>query len=51
MFLNSTGQLVFLDNPKVLAALIAVLVGYLTESVIATILSGLAVLWLLIFFI
>ncbi len=33
------------------AALIAVLVGYLTESVIATILSGLAVLWLLIFFI
>ncbi|NCU64058.1 MAG: AzlD domain-containing protein, partial [Candidatus Fonsibacter ubiquis] len=26
-------------------------VGYLTESVIATILSGLAVLWLLIFFI
>ena len=51
IFLNSTGQLVFLDNPKVLAALIAVLVGYLTESVIATILSGLAVLWLLIFFI
>jgi branched-subunit amino acid transport protein len=44
VFLNSTGQLV-------LAALIAVLVGYLTESVIATILSGLAVLWLLIFFI
>ena len=51
VFLNSTGQLIFLDNPKVLAALVAVLVGYLTESVIATILSGLAVLWLLIFFI
>jgi len=51
VFLNSTGQLVFLDNPKVLAALIAVLVGYLTESVIVTILSGLGVLWLLIFFI
>jgi branched-subunit amino acid transport protein len=51
IFLNSTGQLVSLDNPKVLAAFIAVLVGYLTESVIATILSGLAVLWLLIFFI
>ena len=51
IFLNSTGQLVFLDNPKVLAALIAVLVGYLTESVIATILSGLGVLWLLIFFV
>ena len=29
----------------------AILVGYLTESVIATILSGLTVLWLLIFFI
>jgi branched-subunit amino acid transport protein len=43
VFLNSTGQLVFLDNPKVLAALTAVLVGYLTESVIATILSGLGV--------
>jgi len=51
IFLNSTSQLVSLDNPKVLAAFIAVLVGYLTESVIATILSGLAVLWLLIFFI
>ena len=51
VFLNSTEQLVFLDNPKVLAALAAVLVGYLTESVIATILSGLGVLWLLIFFI
>jgi len=51
VFLNSTGQLVFLDNPKVLAAFIAVLIGYLTESVIATILSGLAALWLLIFFI
>ncbi len=51
VFLNSTGQLVFLDNPKVLAAMVAVLVGYLTESVIATILTGLGVLWLLIFFI
>jgi branched-subunit amino acid transport protein len=28
IFLNFTGQLVFLDNPKVLAATIAVLVGY-----------------------
>ena len=51
VFLNSSGHLAFLDNPKVLAALIAVLIGYLTESVIATILSGLAVLWLIIFFI
>ena len=51
VFLNSTGQLVLLDNPKVLAALVAILVGYLTENVIATIVSGLAVLWLLIFFI
>jgi branched-subunit amino acid transport protein len=50
IFLNSTGQLVFLDNPKVLAALIAVLVGYLTESVIATILSGLGVLWFKLYF-
>jgi branched-subunit amino acid transport protein len=31
--------------------MVAVLVGYLTESVIATILTGLGVLWLLIFFI
>lgn len=49
IFLNSTGQLTFVDNPKILAALIAVLIGYLTENVIATIFSGLAVLWLLIF--
>lgn len=51
VFINSTGQLILLDNPKVLAALAAVVIGYLTESVIATIISGLAVLWLLIFFI
>ena len=51
VFLNATGSLMFLDNPEVLAAFAAVVVGYLTESVIATILSGLGVLWLLTFFI
>jgi branched-subunit amino acid transport protein len=48
---NLNGQLMFLDNPKVLAALFAILIGYLTESVIGTVLSGLAVFWLITFFI
>ncbi len=49
VFFDNSGQLGFLDNPKVIAASIALLIGYLTESVIATIFSGLAVLWFIIF--
>ena len=37
------------DNPKILAALIATLIGIFSRSIIATIFSGLASYWFLIF--
>jgi branched-subunit amino acid transport protein len=36
-----------LSNPKFLAAVVAALVTWKTRSVVATILSGMAMLWLL----
>ena len=49
IFLDNFGQFQFEDNPKILAAAIAVIVGVLSRNIIATIFSGLASYWLLIF--
>ena len=49
IFLNNFGQFQFEDNPKILAAAIAVIVGVLSRNIIATIFSGLASYWFLIF--
>ena len=37
------------ENPKILAAIIAMIVGIFTRNIIATIFSGLASYWFLIF--
>jgi branched-subunit amino acid transport protein len=37
------------DNPKILAAIIAMVIGIFSRSIIATIFSGLASYWFLIF--
>ena len=37
------------ENPKILAAIIAMMIGILSRSIIATIFSGLASYWFLIF--
>ena len=50
IFLDN-GSIQIEDNPKILAALIATIVGILTKNVIATIFSGLASYWALIFII
>ena len=49
IFLDNNGSIQFEDNPKILAAAIAMLVGIFSRNIIATIFSGLASYWFLIF--
>ena len=49
IFLNNAGSIQIEDNPKILAALIAMIVGIFTRNIIATIFSGLVSYWFLIF--
>tara|TARA_Y100001970_G_scaffold289794_1_gene421241 strand:+ start:1822 stop:2136 length:315 start_codon:yes stop_codon:yes gene_type:complete len=49
IFLDNLGQFQFEDNPKILAATIAMIIGILTRNIIATIFSGLISYWFLIF--
>ena len=49
IFLDNVGSFQFEDNPKILAAAIAMIIGILSKNIIATIFSGLASYWFLIF--
>ena len=49
IFLDNSGQFQFDDNPKILAAAVAMIIGVLSRNIIATIFSGLASYWFLIF--
>ena len=49
IFINDTGSFQIEDNPKIVAALIAVIIGIYSRSIIATIFSGLASYWFIIF--
>ena len=49
IFLDDLGQFQFEDNPKILAAAIAMIIGILSKNIIATIFTGLASYWFLIF--
>ena len=49
IFLDNTGSIQIEDNPKILAAFIATIVGILTRNIVATIFSGLTSYWFLIF--
>ena len=49
IFLDNLGQFQLEDNPKILAAAIAMIIGILSRNIIATIFSGLASYWFLIF--
>ena len=49
ILLDNTGSLDFESNPKILAALFAIIVGYFSRSIIATIFAGLISYWFLIF--
>ena len=49
IFLDVTGDILIENNPKILASLIAVIVGVFSKSIIATIFAGLASYWYMIF--
>ena len=49
IFLDNSGSILIEDNPKILAALIATLIGIFSKNIIATIFSGLASYWFIIF--
>jgi len=51
IFINDYGIFVEVHDPKIFAAIIAIIVGYFSKSIISTILSGLFSYWLLIFLI
>ena len=50
IFLDDTGTVDLENNPKILAAIFAVIVGYFSKNIIATIFAGLISYWFLIFF-
>ena len=51
VFLNLNGQLFIEDNPKIIGAIAAVIVGYFSKNVVTSIILGLLVYWVYIFFI
>ena len=50
IFLDNMGNLTLENNTKILASIIAILVGYFSRSIIATIFAGLISYWFLIFY-
>ena len=49
VFINDYGTFIEMNDPKIFGALVAIIVGYFSRNVIATILSGLISYWFLIF--
>ena len=49
IFFDNSGSIEIENNPKILAAIIAMAVGIFTRNIIATIFSGLASYWFIIF--
>ena len=49
IFYNDYGNLIELTDPKIYGAIVAIVVGYLSKNIIATIFSGLASYWFIIF--
>ena len=50
IFINDYGNIIEMNDPKILAAIVAIVVGYFSRNVIATILSGLISYWIILFF-
>ena len=50
IFLDNAGTLYLDSNPKILAAIFAIIVGFFSKNIIATIFAGLISYWFLIFF-
>ena len=50
IFINDYGNFIEMDDPKIFGAIVAIVVGYFSKNVIATILSGLISYWIILFF-
>ena len=50
IFIDINGGVDLENNPKILASVIAVLVGVFSKNILATIFTGLTAYWFLIFF-
>ena len=49
VLLDNSGIYVDYNDPKIIAVLVAIVVGYFSKKIIATILSGLISYWIIIF--
>ena len=49
IFINDYGAYIEMNDPKIFGALVAIIVGYFSRNVIATIFSGLLSYWFIIF--
>ena len=49
ILLDNSGSIQIEDNPKILAAIIAMMVGVFSKNIIGTIFSGLLSYWIIIF--
>ena len=49
IFINDFGAYIEMNDPKIFGALVAIIVGYFSKNVIATIFSGLLSYWIIIF--
>ena len=49
IFLDEMGTLQLNENPKILAAIIAMIIGILSRNILATIFFGLASYWIIIY--
>ena len=49
IFINDYGTFIEINDPKIFAALVAIIVGYFSKNIISTILAGLVSYWFLIF--
>ena len=50
IFINDYGTFIEMNDPKIFGAIVAIVVGYFSKNVIATILSGLISYWIILFF-
>ena len=49
IFINDYGTFIEINDPKLYGALVAIVVGFFSKNIIATILAGLISYWFLIF--
>ena len=49
IFFNDYGNLIEVTDPKIYGAIVAIVVGYLSRNIMATIFSGLVSYWVIIF--